>query len=292
MRDKILFGLFGILVGVLFSTAAVTRAGDPVGPGTPPSATNSYTLQDIYNRLDSGAAGSQSAFTEPSVAPGTGTMVTLNEIMTAAPAVDNTNGALTANVLRGKTFWGLNNGQWGVQTGTAYPASVPRTGQITSYDTGSDGHLQRGVVWPNPRFTINPNGTVTDNLTGLIWLRSANCWGTQLWANALSLANNLASGQCGLTDGSVAGDWRLPNVRELQSLLSYQRFNPALSDTSGTGPWSNGNPFLSVASNSYWTSTTYRGSTGNAFRVDMVSGVVFSTGKTTGYIVWPVRGGQ
>jgi hypothetical protein len=32
-----------------------------------------------------------------------------------------------------------------------------------------------GVAWPNPRFTDNSDGTVTDNLTGLIWLKNANC---------------------------------------------------------------------------------------------------------------------
>ena len=47
--------------------------------------------------------------------------------------------------------------------------------------TGSDGDLQKGVAWPNPRFTDNANGTVTDNLTGLIWLKNANCFGRPVW---------------------------------------------------------------------------------------------------------------
>ncbi len=49
---------------------------------------------------------------------------------------------------------------------------LPRTGQTTSYATGDDGDLQVGVDWPLPRFTDNNNGTVTDNLTGLIWLKN------------------------------------------------------------------------------------------------------------------------
>ena len=82
---------------------------------------------------------------------------------------------------------------------------------------------EKGVAWPNPRFTDNGNGTVTDNLTGLIWLKNANCFGAKDWAMALSDANTLNNGECGLTDGSVEGDWRLPNVREMQSLIDCER---------------------------------------------------------------------
>jgi len=57
------------------------------------------------------------------------------------------------------------------------PAPMLKTGQTTSYATGDDGDLQRGIPWPNPRFTDNEDGTVTDNLTGLIWLKDANCFG-------------------------------------------------------------------------------------------------------------------
>jgi hypothetical protein len=46
------------------------------------------------------------------------------------------------------------------------PALVFKTGQTTSYRSGDDGDLEKGVTWPNPRFTDNSDGTVTDNLTG------------------------------------------------------------------------------------------------------------------------------
>jgi len=78
----------------------------------------------------------------------------------------------------------------------APPAPVPQTGQTTSYAAGDDGATQRGVAWPSPRFTDNlvngvSNGTVTDNLTGLVWLKDANCFGVQNWTSALSKANSL-----------------------------------------------------------------------------------------------------
>lgn len=102
---------------------------------------------------------------------------------------------------------------------------LPQTGQTTSYAAGDDGALKNGVGWPDPRFT--DNGTVTDNLTGLIWLKNANCFNNQSWATAVASANTLASGACGLTDASTAGQWRLPNVQEQRSLANAQQANSA-----------------------------------------------------------------
>ena len=99
------------------------------------------------------------------------------------------------------------------------PAPVEKNGQTTSQADYDDGYYQRGVdvPLPKPRFSDNGNGTVTDNITGLIWLKNANCFGSRTWNHALADANGLNSGDCGLTDGSSAGDWRLPNYNELFS---------------------------------------------------------------------------
>lgn len=173
-------------------------------------------------------------------------------------------------------------------------AAVPKTGQETNWATGDDGDLEKGVTWPNPRFTDNGNGTVTDNLTGLIWLKDANCFGAQAWTTALSSCNSLASGTCGLTDGSVAGNWRLPNVRELQSLVHYGVYNPAVPNTAGTGKWTSGNPFTGVlsGSNYYWSSSTSADSSTSAWNVNLYDAVVNKTAKGNNCSVWPVRGGN
>jgi hypothetical protein len=141
-------------------------------------------------------------------------------------------------------------------------------------------------------FTDNGDGTVTDNLTGLIWLKNASCFGSRTWAQALSDCNALADGSCGLTDGSVAGDWRLPNVKELQSLIHYGVYNPALPDTAGTGKWTEGDPFSGVQSNYYWSATTSALYTGNAWYVYLHNGGVFNSLKVYSFYVWPVRGGK
>ena len=171
-------------------------------------------------------------------------------------------------------------------------AGVPRTGQTTSYGPRDDGALQKGVAWPNPRFTDNINGTVTDNLTGLVWLKNANCFGTRTWAVALVDANSLANGNCSLSDGSAAGDWRLPNVKELQSLIDFAYIAPALSNTAGTGQWTPGNPFTGVQSDNYWSSTTIADNTDYAWSVFVYNGGVYGGIKTDSHYVWPVRGGQ
>jgi hypothetical protein len=175
-------------------------------------------------------------------------------------------------------------------------AGFPKTGQTTSYQAGDDGSFQKGIPWPNPRFTDNGNGTITDNLTGLIWLKDANCFGEQTWADALSACNTLASPACGLTDGSSDGDWHLPNAFELVSLIHWGFWNPALPNTAGTGQWSQGNPFLNVVTSGqcfYFTSTTYLfhndPQTGEAWTVPMSSGGIVDKSKDTPFYVWPVR---
>ncbi len=176
------------------------------------------------------------------------------------------------------------------QTGGA-PAPIPRTGQTTSYETGDDGDFQKGVAWPNPRFADNEDGTVTDNLTGLIWMKQASCFGQKNWYQALSDCNTLADGSCGLSDGSSAGDWRLPNLREILSLFHYGVFLPTLSDTAGTGKWSEGDPFDDVVSY-YWSSTIDASNTENAWLVLFYFGDLFRHGKNSNYYFWCMHDGN
>jgi len=128
--------------------------------------------------------------------------------------------------------------------------SIAATGQATSYAAGDDGALRKGTAWPEVRFTANGDGTVTDHLTGLIWLQNAGCLSPATWNKALTEANQLASGQCALTDGSVVGTWRLPNMIELESLVDVSASNLALALETY---------FSNVSSGIYWTSTGYYG---------------------------------
>ncbi len=203
--------------------------------------------------------------------------------------------AISADGVVESTSGGFKFPDGSVQMTAASPGSAPveDTGQAGCWNapgnpigcsgTGQDGELQRGVDWPSPRFTDNGNGTVTDNLTGLIWLQLANCFGLRTWEQALSDANGLMSGQCSLTDASVPTDWRLANIKELLSLVDYGESNPALEL---------GHPFTSVQSSFYWSSSSYVPNPSNAWLVLMSNGSDDNFSKTSLSSVWPVRGGQ
>ena len=286
--------VMSIVISVLLTSAISVLAGT-LDATTVPSATSSYTLEDIYNRLDNGTAGTTSSFTEPIAGPVSGTKHTLSEIMAKAPAVDDVNGAAVGDVLLGKTFWGRTSNGWGPLTGisgSGGSAPVPRTGQTPTVPldvtaiVGADGNLQKGLVWPSARFTSNSANTVTDNLTGLMWAKNANIDGVKSWAAALTYCN-------GLTIDSLSG-WRLPNYFELVSLLDLAYSNPALSNDAGIGKWvsGSGSSFTGVQSDYYWSSSTLAGSTGNAWFVSLGGGLVDVDDKTFLHCVWPVRGGQ
>ena len=173
----------------------------------------------------------------------------------------------------------------------AAPAPVAKTGQTISYDDRDDGELERGVAWPNPRFTDNGDGTVRDNLTKLIWDKYARRKPEQLWDSALADCNALADGAAGLNDGSAAGDWRLPNVRELTSIIHYGFYAPSVPNTTGTSKSMEGDPFIRMLSSDYWTSTSNDAHFGYAWTVNPFIGIVDVREKyqPLGAFAWCVR---
>ncbi|MFC1877488.1 DUF1566 domain-containing protein [Thermodesulfobacteriota bacterium] len=142
------------------------------------------------------------------------------------------------------------------------------------------------------RFTDMGDGTIRDNNTGLIWLKNADCFGRINWFNAMDEAVVLTDGECGLSDGSAAGDWRLPTKNEWEAFYSKVYDTPALVNTAGDGHWSEGDGFTGVQSNYYWSSTER--SAFIAWYVNMIYGYM-DTGdmhlpsKSYKLYVWPVR---
>jgi hypothetical protein len=158
----------------------------------------------------------------------------------------------------------------------AQPAPVAKTGQTISHRIGDDGDLEKGVAWPDPRFTDHGDGTVTDKLTGLMWAQDAYS-GPITWTDAIDYVNNLS---LGTSCGTPLTDWRLPNRNELNSIIDANNYNPALPG---------GHPFSNVQSNFYWSSTTYADNTDYAWNVSMYNGYVGYSNKTSVNYVWPVR---
>lgn len=170
--------------------------------------------------------------------------------------------------------------------GIAAEADVAETGQVVCYDingntiaclnTGQDGNLKAGVAWPNTRFVKATAGAevncVTDRLTGLMWTDSpiAAAGG---WQSALDNAE--ASANCG------HNDWRLPNILELESLLTQEQASSSWLMTQG---------FRTLIGTSYWTSTTVEGQRERAFSVNLSNNQIFNVDKSnTNFLTLFVR---
>ncbi len=127
-----------------------------------------------------------------------------------------------------------------------FPTYVPKTGQTNSVAAGDDGELQTGLEWPENRFMRTADYTLVDRLTGLEWPD----W-PQDAISENSLAKTIRSAAKVCDDLEYAGhdDWRLPNVRELESLLNYGVTNPAT--------WLHANGLHGLEEADYWSSTMY-----------------------------------
>ena len=162
----------------------------------------------------------------------------------------------------------------------------PATGQVRCYDvagreipcagSGQDAEYRHGTPWPQPRFEVR-GGQVRDRLTGLFWSRDANpCEFPLTWDEALAAVRRLNHDRY-----QGADDWRLPNRRELRSLVSHQTRRPALPED---------HPFENLFLGWYWSSTSYAGNPAHAWYVHMEGARMFYGGKDQSYLVWPVRG--
>jgi hypothetical protein len=161
-----------------------------------------------------------------------------------------------------------------------------QTGQQQCYDaqgevidcehSGQDAAFMRGRPWPQPRFKRNGD-LVVDFLTGLQWPVDANPAEFPLdWHEAVAFIKQLNH------DGYLEHhDWRLPDRRELRSLIGHQTRQPALPTE---------HPFENVFNNWYWTSTPAAGHAEHAWYINMDGGRMFYGGTDQAYMVWPVRG--
>lgn len=148
--------------------------------------------------------------------------------------------------------------------------------EVTCAGSGQDGEFRAGVEWPEPRFESGEE-TVVDRLTGLTWARDANLAELPMfWDEALAFVARMNR------DGAFGfSDWRLPNRRELRSLVSHQTKMPALPT---------GHPFRNVVASWYWSSTSAAISPAHAWYVHMAGARMFYGRKDQSYLVWPVRG--
>jgi len=191
-------------------------------------------------------------------------------------------------------------GPQGVQgpEGPQGPAGVNGTDGVN----GTNGTRAAAPCFGPGRYIDCGNGTVTDSVTGLIWLKQANCLPDANYIDANLAAAGLKQGDCGLTDGSSPGDWRLPTPDEWTATLAVARSlgcttaggkAPTLTDTLGVQCLVNGiTMFEGVRSIAYAGSITYPTHMGRAIYGFLNTGEVSDFGKANIVGVWPVRGGS
>lgn len=210
----------------------------------------------------------------------------------------------------------------------ALGAGLPATFQTNCYDaaglviacagTGQDGEFHAGQA---RSFNDNGDGTITDNVTGLIWekLDDNNVSGIHdytrgwTWDNAFrkvrvlngdatacigsgnpdTCCTGAGTGTCSPFAGH--SDWRLPNVMEMFSLVSFATFDPTVSAEFNTACTSGCTTATCSCTASsfidYWTSTASLDDTTRSRYVGFYNGNVAGTIRGVSNGVRAVRGG-
>ncbi|MBI1816547.1 MAG: DUF1566 domain-containing protein [Deltaproteobacteria bacterium] len=205
---------------------------------------------------------------------------------------------VASNIASGVNLFGV--------TGTLSAGGFPASGQTTSYGTGSDGDVQPGATLA---YTDNGDGTITDTNTGLMWEKKSDngsihdkdntyTWGmntSPYTMNGTMVTAFLAALNGG---GGFAGrtDWRIPSIKELQSIVNYEIAypGPTVSPAFSTGCVASCTVTTCscTASSGYWSSTTTANSPPNyAWVVTFGYGDVYSDYKPLPDSVRAVRGG-
>ncbi len=159
--------------------------------------------------------------------------------------------------------------------------------------TGQDGEHLRGLPL---EFRDNGDGTISDLRTTLMWEKLSNDNGIHDYDNFSYLWEGAFQKILDLNEQAYAGytDWRVPNIRELATLVDFSAYSPAVHSVFHN----NCTPGCTIAecsctnANDYWSSTTYQQTPSNAWNVDFRTGQVDPTGgKTTYKYLRAVRGG-
>ncbi len=137
---------------------------------------------------------------------------------------------------------------------------------------------------PDERYIIDTTaGVVTDRVTGLTWQRCSLGQSGSDCSGGSAISFNWQAALQAAQDSSAAGynDWRLPDLRELLSIVGYHCSSPAVNST----------VFPGTQNGSYWSSSPLMVNDGYAWRVAFNSGVYFGGSKTGPIFVRLVRGG-
>ena len=187
---------------------------------------------------------------------------------------------------------------------SASTGALPATGQTTCMssagfvipcaDTGHDGDIQAGATLD---YTDNGDGTITDNNTGLMWEKLSDDGSIHDLDNTYTWNDAFAVKVATLNSGSFAGytDWRLPNAKELHSIVNYEFENYLFVSPAFINGCTGGCSVTTCScarANLYWSSSTNAANPMQAWYVNFGGGVVVGLAKTASLDVRAVRGGS
>ncbi|MBN1304674.1 MAG: DUF1566 domain-containing protein [Anaerolineales bacterium] len=161
-----------------------------------------------------------------------------------------TSSIYTGSVMNGqRAMFGVNFADGRIK---GYPTNAGRTGSKTFFVIYVRGNTGYGIN----DFVDNGIGTITDNATGLTWMQSDSGAGLD-WESALNY--------CASLEYAGASDWRLPNAKELQSIVDYSR-SPDVTNSAAIDPLFNTSTIINEAGQldypAFWSSTTHANSDG------------------------------
>ncbi len=164
-----------------------------------------------------------------------------------------------------KTDFGVNFADGRIK---GYGLIDPRGREKTFFVLYVRGNPHYGVN----QFKDNIDGTITDTATGLTWMQADSGEGMD-WLSALRYAESM--------EHAGYSDWRLPNAKELQSIIDYTR-SPDTTDSAAIDPLFKATELVNEQGvkdyGHYWTSTTHVGSRGAE------QAVYFAFGRSLGYM--------
>ena len=133
------------------------------------------------------------------------------------------------------------------------------------------------------RFTDNGDGTVTDNKSGLVWVKNPHTDLPDQFKDRMTLKEAIQA--CKKLKFAGKNDWRLPTVEELRELVDYTR-------GVGNEPAIDTKVFPDTKTSWYLTSTPVVWSTDTVWYVGFLYGSVLCDYEDNDYYVRPVRSSQ
>jgi len=240
-----------------YDSNTVTNGGNE---GTQGDGTDT---EDFINELNSSGFGGFSDWSVPTIKE----LASIVNLGCYDPAVDTDyflNTQLSPRYWSSTTRASDNSGAWDISFGYGIIAYSPK--YSVRYVRAVRGRQIDST------YIDNGDGTITDFYTGLMWQKETD--GIMNWEDAIN--------HCETNDLAGYYDWRLPNRRELSSIVKFKSCEPAIDI----------DHFPNTESSYYWSSTSCNYDCDSTWRINFQSGLIHYEYKTSGCYVREVRGGQ